>query len=89
MDGFTEAPLLIGDRVRCEGYDDSPRGEIVESVADNYVRVLWEDCSVPLTHRKDSLVRDRDQHLCVRRPRLRVQQTRLAPPICTTAGRLA
>lgn len=58
MEKMSEQPLAIGDRVRADGYDASPGGRIVQILERGYVRVLWDDYAVPLTHSRDSLVEE-------------------------------
>ena len=53
MDRFGEA-VRVGDTVT---YAEQPwmHGVVVQRVNLEYVRVLWDDLSAPLTHRESSL----------------------------------
>ena len=50
--------LGIGDKVSYDGYSAGGSGVVVERLASDYVRVLWSDCIVPMTHRIHSLRRE-------------------------------
>ena len=55
--GYHEV-LAVGDTVSCEGYRAGGTGVVLECLQHDHVRVLWDDCQVPMTHRAHSLRRE-------------------------------